>query len=467
MSTISSIDAREIIDSRGNPTIEVDVTLASGTLGRASVPSGASCGKHEAVELRDKDPNRFSGRGVLQAIHNVKNPIQACLKGVDALDQRKIDQIMIDTDGTQNKSNLGANAMLGVSLAAAKAAALLQKRELFEHIAKTFDKKGDSYILPIPMVNVLNGGVHADNLLELQEFMIVPIGAKDFSEAIHWSCEIFRCIKDLLNTEKHRFGIGDEGGLVPNIEKTGKAMSLLARGIIEVSRRLNIPKGAIKISVDAAASELWHCPTEKDSSKGVYFLCDRVIHTNGMISVWKHFLSRWGTFLWSIEDPMAEDDWHGWSLLTKIIQDQKKVLVNLVGDDIFVTNKARLREGFARKMGNAILIKPNQVGTVTETVDVVREAQKNGFMTILSHRSGETEDTSIADLCVGLDVPFIKSGSVCRSERLAKYNRLLRIQGYLQKKAHYAGGTLPKAWYPQPQKFRVQEEGISYVDVLS
>lgn len=421
---ISKIIGREILDSRGNPTIEVDVILADGSLGRAGVPSGASTGIHEAVELRDDDKKRYGGNGVLKAVKNVNEDIQKKLKG-KIWNQKTLDQTMIDLDGTENKSKLGANAILGVSIAFAKAVAVSEGKPLwkyFKDISKTKEVR-----LPIPMMNILNGGSHAENSTDIQEFMIIPLGAKSFSEALRWGAEVFHILKKILKERKLNTGVGDEGGYAPTLP-TNEAAILV---ILEAIKRAGyIPGKDISIAIDAAASEFY-----KD---GKYVLAreGKSLTSTEMIAFYVEWVKKFPIV--SIEDGLAEDDWTGWSQMTKKLGNK----IQIVGDDLFVTNVKRLREGIEKKAANSILIKLNQIGTVSETIDAINMAKKAGFTAVVSHRSGETEDATIADLVVGLGTGQIKTGSLCRSERVAKYNELLRIEESLGAKAIFPGKNI-------------------------
>lgn len=417
--SIKNIEAREILDSRGNPTIEATITLRGGAKGTSAVPSGASTGTHEALELRDGDKTRFLGKGVLKAVANVNGEIKNALLGKDARKQAEIDQFMIDSDGTKNKSRLGANAILSVSLAAVKAAANAQKVPLFEYLGK--DKVG----LPAPMCNILNGGAHADNNIDIQEFMIVPVGAKTFSEAIRWCTETFHSLKKVLFGKKLSTAVGDEGGFSPNLKTEEEALDL----ILEAIKNAGFKAGKdIMLAIDAAASE-WQ------NEKGGYFLnkSKRKFTSDEMVEYWVRLVSKYPII--SLEDPLGEEDFEGFAKLVKKIG--KKVQV--VGDDLFATSIERLRRGVEMKAANSILIKPNQIGTLTEMLGAIKLAHESGFSTVISHRSGETEDTTIADLAVATGSSQIKTGSLSRSERTAKYNRLLKIEIELGKKAKYSG----------------------------
>jgi len=419
MSSIISIAGREVLDSRGNPTVEVDVVLDSGAHGRAMVPSGASTGEHEAVELRDKDPKRYSGKGVLTAVHHVNNEIQQVLIGSDALDQRAIDYQLIDLDGTENKGRLGANAILGVSLAVAHAAADELALPLFRSVGGP-----NAHVLPVPMMNVINGGAHADNNIDLQEFMIMPIGASSFSEALRWGTETYHVLKQVLADRGLSTAVGDEGGFAPNLSSNEEAIKVLVEAI---ERAGYTPGTDIAIALDPAMSELFR--------DGKYHLTgEGKVLTSQELSVW------WTTLvnnypIVSVEDAMSEDDWAGWSLLTQAIGSQ----VQLVGDDLFVTNARRLRMGIDQNVANSVLIKVNQIGTLTETLETVELATRHQYTSVMSHRSGETEDATIADLAVATNCGQIKTGAPARSDRVAKYNQLLRIEEILGDSAAFRG----------------------------
>lgn len=402
MSKIRNIHAREIIDSRGNPTVEVDVTLESGITATASVPSGASTGVHEALELRDNDPKRYNGKGVLQAVKNVNEKIFPKLKGMDALNQKLIDQTMIELDGTESKTNLGANAMLGVSLAVLKVGAKFKKEELYAYL-------GNKKILPRCMMNILNGGAHAENKLEFQEFMIIP-SKEEYLDNLRMGAEVFHSLQKILKEKGLSCGVGDEGGFAPSIDNTKEALDLIQEAIEKAGYKLG---SDIFIGLDVAASEFY-----KD---GYYNLEGQKMTSDEMINYYEDLISKYPII--SIEDGLDQDDYIGWQKLTKRLGDK----LQLVGDDLFVTNKKLLQKGIELKMANAILLKLNQIGTVTETLETIKLAQENGYKTIISHRSGETEDNYIADFAVGLGLGQIKTGSMSRSERISKYNRLIRI----------------------------------------
>ncbi|MFA5713154.1 MAG: phosphopyruvate hydratase [Bacteroidales bacterium] len=418
---IISVNAREILDSRGNPTIEVDVTLLSGAFGRASVPSGASTGSNEALELRDGCSSRYFGKGVLKAVENVNSVIAPAVVGMNALSQKEIDRTLIELDGTENKSNLGANAMLGVSLAVAKAAAHYLQLPLYRYIGGV-----NSVTLPIPMFNIINGGSHSDTTIAFQEFMIRPIGAKRFSEGLQMGAEVFHTLKDILSELSYSTGVGDEGGFAPKLKGTEEALDL----IIEAIKRANYTPGKdITLALDCAASEFYR--------NGVYDYTifegkeGAKLDSAAQAQYLKELTERYP--IDSIEDGMAEDDWDGWKLLTNLIGSK----VQIVGDDLFVTNVKFLREGIEKGCANSILIKVNQIGTLTETLETIEVAYRNGYTTVTSHRSGETEDSTIADIAVATNSGQIKSGSLSRSDRLAKYNQLLRIEEELGDSAQY------------------------------
>ncbi|MEL4162994.1 phosphopyruvate hydratase [Corynebacterium bovis] len=418
MAEIMQIIAREILDSRGNPTVEVEVALDDGSIGRAAVPSGASTGVHEAHELRDGG-DRYLGKGVLTAVRNVIEDIDDELVGLEADDQRIIDNAMIALDGTDNKSKLGANAVLGVSMAVAKAAAESAGLQLFRYIGGP-----NAHVLPVPMMNILNGGAHADSGVDVQEFMIAPIGAESFSEALRTGAEVYHTLKKVIKGKGLSTGLGDEGGFAPSVESTTAALDLINEAITEAGYTLGKD---VALALDVAASEFY-----KD---GVYHFEGGTHSAEEMAAVYRDLVDRYA--LVSIEDPLHEDDWEGWAKLTAEIGDK----VQLVGDDLFVTNPERLREGIDKGVANALLVKVNQIGTLTETFDAVSLAHNNGYRTMMSHRSGETEDTTIADLAVALNCGQIKTGAPARSERVAKYNQLLRIEQYLEGAATYAGAS--------------------------
>jgi len=421
MSYIARIIGRQILDSRGNPTVEVDVITVNGILGRAAVPSGASTGIHEAVELRDGDKGVYLGKGVLKAVNNVNTLIDEALNGIDVFNQKKIDQILLALDGTENKSNLGANAILGVSLAAAKAAAQEADLSLFQYVGGV-----GANTLPVPMMNILNGGSHADNLIDIQEFMVMPFGASSFSEGLRWGTEIFHHLKEVLKSKGMSTNVGDEGGFAPSLGSNEEAIQVVIEAIEKAGFK---PGEDVYIALDAAASEFYD--TGKD--KYIFESTGDVMSPSEMVDYWKNWANKYPII--SIEDGLAEDDWSGWKLLTEAIGDK----VQLVGDDLFVTNKKRLKMGIDQGIANSILVKVNQIGTLSETIESVQLATKNGYTSVMSHRSGETEDSTIADLAVALNTGQIKTGSASRSDRMAKYNQLLRIEEELGDNAYYPG----------------------------
>ncbi len=419
---IRSVTARQILDSRGLPTLEADVVLEDGSFGRAMVPSGASTGSHEAVELRDGDKEYFHGKGVTKALHSVNQEIAAAVKGKNAGDQTSLDEAMIRLDGTANKSKLGANAILSVSMAASRAAAASLKMPLYRYLRETFNLKLDSWILPTPMLNVINGGKHADSGLNIQEFMLVPTEASSFSEALRMASETYQTLKKILVSRNLSIGVGDEGGFAPHIPTHEEVLTLLSDAIAQAGY-----KEKIKIALDSAASEFYQ--------NDAYIFESKKLSAKEMTARYKSWLEKYE--LISLEDPLSEDDWAGWKELTSELGHKCKI----IGDDIFVTNPQRLSRGIKENVANSILIKLNQIGTLTETVETVLKAQKAGFSCVISHRSGETEDPYIADLTVALNAGAIKSGAPCRSERLAKYNQLIRIEEELGKQAAYSGFT--------------------------
>src|SRR6266849_5666425 len=420
MSTVISVHAREILDSRGNPTVETDVTLASGASGTAAVPSGASTGEHEAVELRDGDAKRYGGKGVLKAVQNTNDVIARELKGKDALDQAAIDRDLIELDGTPNKSNLGANAILAVSLANARAAANYQKLPLYRYLGGA-----DANTQPVPMMNIINGGAHADNNVDFQEFMIVPVGAEKFSEALRMGAEIFHTLKSVLKKKGYATSVGDEGGFAPNLKSNEEAIETILEAIAQAGYQTGTD---VLLALDPAASEFF------DGESYVFKKSDgRKLSSEQMISFWKDWADKYPII--SIEDGMAENDWQGWKGLTDSIGQR----VQLVGDDLFVTNTEFLRKGIELGVANSILIKVNQIGTLTETLECIELAKSNGRTSVISHRSGETEDAFIADLAVATNAGQIKTGSLSRSDRIAKYNQLLRIEEELGDAARYPG----------------------------
>ena len=422
MTQIAQIRAREILDSRGNPTVEADVILLSGQRGRAAVPSGASTGEHEAVELRDGDPKRYGGKGVLRAVSNVNDLIARELKGVDALDQRTIDRKLIDLDGTPNKAKLGANALLSVSMANARAAARVRNLPLYRHLG------GEAAnTLPVPMMNIVNGGAHADNNVDFQEFMIVPVGAGRFSEALRMGAEIFHTLKSVLKKKGYATGVGDEGGFAPNLKSNDEAIETILQAIEQAGYKAG---NDVLLALDPAASEFF------DAGTYVFKKSDgRKLSSAEMISYWQSWIDKYPIV--SIEDGMAENDWDGWKTLT----DAVGKTTQLVGDDLFVTNTKFLQKGIDLGVANSILIKVNQIGTLSETLDCIQLAKSNGRTAVISHRSGETEDAFIADLAVATNAGQIKTGSLSRSDRIAKYNQLLRIEEELGEAAKYPGRT--------------------------
>lgn len=422
MSAIINIHARQILDSRGNPTVEVEVITEDGALGRAAVPSGASTGIHEAVELRDGDKKHYMGKGVLKACENVNDEICDKLLGVDVFEQNEIDRKMIKLDGTDNKGNLGANAILAVSMAAAKAAAIEANMPLYRYIGGV-----NANTLPIPLMNILNGGSHADNSIDFQEFMIVPTKANSFSDALQMGTSVFHHLKDVLKKKGYSTNVGDEGGFAPNIKSNEEAIETVLTAIEAAGYK---PGKDIYIAVDAATSEFW------DEKKGVYVFKKsdkREMTQSEMVSYWADWVKKYPII--SIEDGCAEDDWKGWAEMTKVLGNK----IQLVGDDLFVTNVKRLSKGIKENIANSILVKVNQIGTLTETIDAVNMATRAGYTNIMSHRSGETEDTTIADLAVALNSGQIKTGSASRTDRIAKYNQLIRIEEELGNNAYYPG----------------------------
>jgi enolase len=422
MTAIIDIHAREILDSRGNPTVEVDVTLETGVVGRAGVPSGASTGAHEAVELRDGDKGRFGGKGVLQACESVNGEIFDALSGLDAEAQLQIDSAMIELDGTENKSRLGANAILGVSLAVAKAAAEEAGLPLYRYIGGTF-----AHTLPVPMMNIINGGQHADNPIDIQEFMIMPVGGATGADAIRMGAEIFQTLKKGLHDAGHNTNVGDEGGFAPSINSTTEAIDFVMKAIEKAGYK---PGDDVMLALDAASTEFYKNGRYELEGEG------KSLDAAGMVAYWADLVGRYPIV--SIEDGMAEDDWNGWKALTEAIGTK----VQLVGDDLFVTNPKRLAMGIDRGIANSILVKVNQIGTLSETLQAVEMAHKAGYTAVISHRSGETEDATIADISVATNAGQIKTGSLSRSDRLAKYNQLIRIEEELGPDASYAGASI-------------------------
>jgi len=425
MSYIIEVHARQILDSRGNPTVEVDVTTDDGALGRAAVPSGASTGIHEAVELRDNDKKVYAGKGVLQAVNNVNEIISEAITGYDVTQQAAIDQAMIDLDGTANKGKLGANAILAVSMAVAKAAAEEAGFPLYRYIGGT-----NARTLPVPMMNILNGGAHADNKIDFQEFMIMPIGATNFSEGLRWGVEIFHTLKGVLKKKGFSTNVGDEGGFAPNIQSNEEAIETVLEAITAAGYKTGTE---VAIAMDAANSELW------DGKKGKYVFhksSGKEMSSDELVKFWESWVNQYPII--SVEDGMAEDDWDGWKNLTDTVG--KKI--QLVGDDLFVTNVLRLQQGIDKGIANGLLVKVNQIGTITETINAVTLAQHNGYNTIMSHRSGETEDVTIADLAVALNCGQIKTGSASRTDRIAKYNQLIRIEEELGDTGIFPAGKI-------------------------
>ncbi|XOV69108.1 MAG: phosphopyruvate hydratase [Fluviicola sp.] len=421
MSYIAKIVGRQVLDSRGNPTVEVDVITTSGAFGRAAVPSGASTGIHEAVELRDGDPSSYLGKGVLKAVANVNSIIDEALKGFDVCDQKAIDSKLLQLDGTENKSNLGANAILGTSLACAKAAADETGLSLFQYVGGV-----GAVTMPVPMMNILNGGSHADNKIDIQEFMVMPFGADSFAQGLQWGTEIFHHLKSVLKDQGMSTNVGDEGGFAPNLGSNEEAIQVVIQAIEKAGFK---PGEDVFIALDAASSEFY------DEGKGKYIFesTGTEMSSAEMVEFWKDWCSKYPIV--SIEDGLAEDDWDGWKMATEALGDK----VQLVGDDLFVTNTKRLSRGIEEGIANSILVKVNQIGTLTETIEAVQMATRNGYTSVMSHRSGETEDNTIADLAVALNCGQIKTGSASRSDRMAKYNQLLRIEEELGQNAVYPG----------------------------
>lgn len=423
MSYIAEIFARQILDSRGNPTVEVDVVTDEGAMGRAAVPSGASTGIHEAVELRDDDKKLYVGKGVLKAVTNVNKTIAPEVIGLDVSDQTGIDSLMIELDGTENKSKLGANAILAVSMAVAKAAAEEAALPLFRYIGGTNAKT-----LPVPMMNILNGGAHADNKIDFQEFMVMPVGASSFSEGLRWGVEIFHALKTVLKKKGYSTNVGDEGGFAPNIGSNEEAIETVLTAIDAAGYKAG---SQVMIAMDAANSELY-----KGGKYIFHKSGGKTMTSDELVKYWASWVAQYP--ICSIEDGMAEDDWEGWKALTEAVGEK----VQLVGDDLFVTNVTRLKRGIDQKIANGLLVKVNQIGTITETINAVTMAQHAGYNTVMSHRSGETEDTTIADLAVALNCGQIKTGSASRTDRIAKYNQLIRIEELLGSSAYYPGAQL-------------------------
>ena len=418
MAKIEKTTAREILDSRGNPTVEVDIILDDGTIGRAAVPSGASTGRHEACELRDGDPKRYLGKGVTKAVNNVTETIGPKIKGLDPSEQENIDKLMIELDGTENKSSLGANAILGVSIAIARAAASASNKPVYKYLGND-----DAHIIPVPMMNIINGGEHADNNLDIQEFMIMPVGADSFREALRMGAEVFHCLKKILNAKGYNTNVGDEGGFAPELKCNEEALETIVEAINKAGYE---PGRDVLLALDTAANEVYKdgkyvLKAEEDPEKSI----------EGMISFYEGLISNYPIF--SIEDGLAEDDWDGWKALTEKLGNR----VQLVGDDLFVTNINRFKKGIDLGIANSILIKLNQIGTITETIQTIEMAKSKGYTTVISHRSGETEDTIISDFAVATNAGQIKTGSLSRTDRICKYNQLLRIEEELGNNAAY------------------------------
>ena len=421
MRLIASIFARQILDSRGNPTIEVDVITENGILGRAAVPSGASTGVHEAVELRDNDKSIYMGKGVLKAVNHVNTVIEEALVGMDVFEQKKIDYLLLELDGTENKSNLGANAILGTSLAVAKAAAQEAGLSLYQYIGGV-----GAVTMPVPMMNILNGGSHADNLIDIQEFMVMPFGAKSFSEGLRWGTEVFHHLKAVLKAKGMSTNVGDEGGFAPSLGSNEEAIQVVMEAIEKAGFK---PGVDMYIALDAASSEFYNA----EKGKYIFESTGEERSSAEMVEFWASWCEKYPII--SIEDGLAEDDWDGWKLATEKLGSK----VQLVGDDLFVTNTKRLQQGISKGIANSILVKVNQIGTLTETIEAVNLATRNGYTSVMSHRSGETEDNTIADLAVALNCGQIKTGSASRSDRMSKYNQLLRIEEELEDAAVYPG----------------------------
>jgi len=419
---IKSVKAREILDSRGNPTVEVDIILSDGSLGRAAVPSGASTGEHEAVELRDKDASRYMGKGVTKAVGNVNSEIASKIKGMDASNQEKLDKTLLDLDGTENKGRLGANAILGVSMASAKAVASSKKIALFKYLGGSSAKT-----LPVPMMNILNGGSHADNNVDLQEFMIMPIGAKNFSEALRMGSEVFHNLKKILKSKGLSTAVGDEGGFAPDLKSNEEAIAVIQEAIEKAGYKIGKD---IYLALDPASSSFY-----KDGNYILEAEPKKENSSGDMVEFYSRWVDKYPIV--SIEDGLAEDDWGGWGTLTQKLGSK----VQLVGDDLFVTNTKRLKQGIEKSVANSILIKVNQIGTLTETIQAIEMARKANYTAVVSHRSGETEDTTIAHLVVAMNTGQIKTGSVCRTDRVCKYNELLRIEEELGKSAVYGSAV--------------------------
>ncbi|MHC4267745.1 MAG: phosphopyruvate hydratase [Planctomycetota bacterium] len=426
MAKIEKTIAREILDSRGNPTVEVDIILDDGTIGRAAVPSGASTGRHEACELRDDDPKRYLGKGVTKAVNNVTEKIGPKIKGLDPSEQENIDNLMIELDGTDNKSNLGANAILGVSIAIARAAASSSNKPVYKYIGKD-----DARIIPVPMMNIINGGEHADNNLDIQEFMIMPVGTDNFKDALRMGAEVFHCLKKILNSKGYNTNVGDEGGFAPELKCNEEALETIMEAITKAGYK---PGKDVLLALDTAANELY-----KDGKYVLKAEADPEKSIDGMISFYDDLITNYP--IYSVEDGLAEDDWDGWKALT----DKLGKRVQLVGDDLFVTNINRLKKGIELGITNSILIKLNQIGTLTETIQTIEMAKSNGFTTVISHRSGETEDSIISDVAVATSAGQIKAGSLSRTDRICKYNQLLRIEEELGSEAVYGTALLKRS----------------------
>jgi enolase len=428
---ITRVHARQVLDSRGNPTVEADVVLESGAFGRAAVPSGASTGEHEALELRDGDKSKYLGKGVLKAVANVNSEIAKAVAGSDAADQRALDHKMITLDGTPMKSRLGANAILAVSMAAARAAAIALKQPLYKYLSR-YSTETSAHLLPVPMMNILNGGAHADSSVDFQEFMAMPVGAPSFREALRWGVEVFHSLKAALQKHGYSTAVGDEGGFAPSCKSNEEAVQIVLEAITAAGYK---PGEQVAIALDPAASEFY----EKASGKYVFKKSDKSVHSSAeMAAYWTKWVEKYPIV--SLEDGMAEDDWSGWKLLTQSVgsrTSEKKI--QLVGDDLFVTNTERLSRGINEGIANSILIKLNQIGSVSETIDAIELARKAGYNSVISHRSGETEDTFIADLAVATAAGQIKTGSASRTDRIAKYNQLLRIEEELGSAARFNG----------------------------
>lgn len=423
MAKIEKTAAREILDSRGNPTVEVDIILDDGTIGRAAVPSGASTGRHEACELRDGDPKRYLGKGVTKAVNNVTGIIGPKIKGLDPSEQENIDKLMIELDGTENKSSLGANAILGVSIAIARAAANTANKPVYSVLGND-----DAHIIPVPMMNIINGGEHADNNLDIQEFMIMPVGTDNFKDALRMGAEVFHCLKKILNTKGYNTNVGDEGGFAPELKCNEEALETIMEAINKAGYE---PGKDVLLALDTAANEVY-----KDGKYVLKAEADPEKSIEGMISFYEDLISNYP--IYSIEDGLAEDDWEGWKALTEKLGNR----VQLVGDDIFVTNINRFKKGIDLSIANSILIKLNQIGTITETIQTIEMAKSQGYTTVISHRSGETEDTIISDVAVATNAGQIKAGSLSRTDRICKYNQLLRIEEELGDKAVYGAASL-------------------------